>query len=98
MSSMREMINLMESSISESKMSDIIIDAQQMSKEEFDAHYKGAWNYDEILADYGHKYPGNYWIEDKPENLKASIIQQFLLFIGVCSNKKLKKVVAKGKE
>jgi hypothetical protein len=52
MSSMREMINLMESSISEGKMSDIIIDAQQMSKEEFDAHYKGAWNYDEILADY----------------------------------------------
>ena len=52
MSSMREMINLMESSISESKMSDIIIDAQQMSKEEFDAHYKGAWDYNEILADY----------------------------------------------
>ena len=30
---------------------------------------------DEILADYGHKYPGNYWIEDKPENLKAGTIQ-----------------------
>lgn len=26
---------------------------------------------DEILAEYGAKYPGNYWIEDKPENLKA---------------------------
>ena len=26
---------------------------------------------DDILAEYGAKYPGNYWIEDKPENLKA---------------------------
>ena len=26
---------------------------------------------DDILAKYGAKYPGNYWIEDKPENLKA---------------------------
>ena len=28
---------------------------------------------DEILAEYGAKYNGNYWIEDKPENLKAGI-------------------------
>lgn len=28
---------------------------------------------DEILAEYGKKYPGNYWIEDKPENLQAGI-------------------------
>ena len=28
---------------------------------------------DEILAEYGAKYKGNYWIEDKPENLKAGI-------------------------
>ena len=26
---------------------------------------------DEILKEYGAKYPGNYWIEDKPENLNA---------------------------
>ena len=28
---------------------------------------------DEILAEYGPKYAGNYWIEDKPENLQAGI-------------------------
>ena len=28
---------------------------------------------DEILKEYGAKYKGNYWIEDKPENLKAGI-------------------------
>ena len=28
---------------------------------------------DEILAEYGAKYKGNYWIEDKPENLNAGI-------------------------
>ena len=28
---------------------------------------------DEILADYGSKYPGNYWIEDKPENVNWGI-------------------------
>ena len=28
---------------------------------------------DEILKEYGAKYPGNYWIEDKPENLNAGI-------------------------
>ena len=28
---------------------------------------------DEILAEYGATYKGNYWIEDKPENLNAGI-------------------------
>ena len=28
---------------------------------------------DEILAEYGKKYPGNYWIEDKPENVQWGI-------------------------
>ena len=28
---------------------------------------------DEILKEYGEKYPGNYWIEDKPENLDWGI-------------------------
>lgn len=28
---------------------------------------------DEILAEYGARYKGNYWIEDKPENLNAGI-------------------------
>jgi FMN phosphatase YigB (HAD superfamily) len=30
---------------------------------------------DEILAEYGPKYPGHYWIEDKAENLKAGVNQ-----------------------
>ena len=28
---------------------------------------------DEILKEYGEKYKGNYWIEDKPENLDWGI-------------------------
>ena len=28
---------------------------------------------DEILQEYGDKYPGNYWIEDKPENVNWGI-------------------------
>ena len=27
----------------------------------------------EILIEYGKKYPGNYWIEDKPDNLQDGI-------------------------
>lgn len=41
-----------EGDLEEGKMKDIIIDAQQMSKEEFDAQYKGEFDYDEIIADY----------------------------------------------
>lgn len=41
-----------EGDLEEGKMKDIIIDAQQMSKEEFDAQYKGEFDYDEIMADY----------------------------------------------
>jgi len=28
---------------------------------------------DTILEDYGQKYPGNYWVEDKPENVNWGI-------------------------
>ena len=28
---------------------------------------------DKILKDYGIKYPNNYWIEDKPENVDWGI-------------------------
>jgi len=38
--------------VEEGRVKDVLIDAQQMSKEEFDAKYNGEWNYDEILADY----------------------------------------------
>jgi len=41
-----------EGDLEEGKMKDVIIDAQQMSKEEFDAQYKGDFDYDEIIADY----------------------------------------------
>ena len=41
-----------EGDLEEGKMKDVIIDAQQMSKEEFDAQYKGSFDQDEILADY----------------------------------------------
>ena len=41
-----------EGDLEEGKMKDVIIDAQQSSKEEFDAQYKGEFDYDEILADY----------------------------------------------
>ena len=41
-----------EGDLEEGRVKDVLIDAQQMSKEEFDAKYNGEWNYDEILADY----------------------------------------------
>jgi len=36
----------------EGKVKDVITDAQQMSKQEFDAKYKGVWDYAEIMAEY----------------------------------------------
>ena len=39
--------------INEGRLKDIIIDAMQMTKEEFDMEYKGEWDYDEINADFG---------------------------------------------
>ena len=36
----------------EGKVKDVITDAQQMSKKEFDAKYKGEWDYAEIMAEY----------------------------------------------
>ena len=41
-----------EGDLEEGRVKDVLIDAQQMSREEFDAKYNGEWNYDEILADY----------------------------------------------
>jgi len=35
------------------RLKDIIIDAMQMTKEEFDMEYNGEWDYDEINADFG---------------------------------------------
>ena len=28
---------------------------------------------DDILVEYGKKYPGSYWIEDKPENVQSGM-------------------------
>ena len=52
LSDIRDEYAVEEGDLEEGRMKDVIIDAQQMSKEEFDAHYNGEWNYDEILADY----------------------------------------------
>jgi hypothetical protein len=41
-----------EGDLEEGRVKDVLIDAQQMSREEFNAKYNGEWNYDEILADY----------------------------------------------
>ena len=41
-----------DESINEGRVKDIIHDAMDMSREEFDAKYKGEWSYDEALADY----------------------------------------------
>ena len=41
-----------EGDLEEGRVKDVLIDAQQMSKEEFDAKYKGEGDYAEILADY----------------------------------------------
>ena len=39
--------------INEGRLKDVIIDAMQMTKEEFDMEYKGEFDYDEINADFG---------------------------------------------
>jgi hypothetical protein len=52
LSDIRDEYAVEEGDLEENRMKDIIIDAQQMSKEEFDAYYNGEWNYDEILADH----------------------------------------------
>ena len=36
----------------EGRVKDVVTDAQQMSKEEFDEKYKGDWDHAEIIADY----------------------------------------------
>lgn len=36
----------------EGEMKDVVIDAQQMSKEAFDAKYNGSFDYDKVLVDY----------------------------------------------
>ena len=41
-----------EEELHEGKVKDIVTDAQQMSKEEFNAKYKGEWDYDEIMREY----------------------------------------------
>ena len=45
-------LEVVQSDLEEGRVKDVLIDAQQMSREEFDAKYNGEWNYDEILADY----------------------------------------------
>lgn len=45
-------LEVVQGDLEEGRVKDVLIDAQQMSKEEFDAKYNGEWNYDEILADY----------------------------------------------
>jgi len=41
-----------DKNLSEGKVKDVLIDAQQMSREEFDAKYNGEWDYDEIMREY----------------------------------------------
>ena len=43
----------MESSIQENRLKDVIQDAMDMSKQEFEAQYGDSFDYDQILQDYG---------------------------------------------
>ena len=58
-----------DDNLNEGRVKDVIHDAMDMSREEFDAKYKGEWSYDEALADYeeldetksgGMEFAGNY--------------------------------------
>ena len=44
--------NCNKKKLDEGRVKDIIHDAMDMTREEFDAKYKGDWSYDEALADY----------------------------------------------
>ena len=46
-----------EEELEEGKLKDVIIDAMEMSKEEFDAEYKGSYDYDEINKTYNEEHP-----------------------------------------
>ena len=50
-----EHCNCNKKKLDEGKVKDIIQDAMDMSREEFDAKYKGDWSYDEAIADYKDK-------------------------------------------
>ena len=58
-----------DNNLSEGKVKDVLIDAQQMSREEFDAKYNGEWDYDEIMAEY----PAEE--EEEEDNTKYGIIR-----------------------
>jgi hypothetical protein len=49
----KKLINIMESSIQENRLKDVIQDAMDMSKQEFEAQYGDSFDYDQILQDYG---------------------------------------------
>ena len=49
---LRELQRMSGIVVVEGKVKDVITDAQQMSKKEFDAKYKGEWDYAEIMAEY----------------------------------------------
>jgi len=43
--------------VDEGRLKDIIIDAMQMSEEEFDAEYKGMWDWEELNKTYNEEHP-----------------------------------------
>lgn len=43
--------------VEEGRLKDVIIDALQLSKEEFDAEYKGSFDYDELNKTYNEEHP-----------------------------------------
>ena len=53
-------------SIDEGRLKDVIIDAMQMDKEEFDKMYKGMFDYDELNKEYNENHP-EYQEQPEPD-------------------------------
>ena len=49
----KKLINIIEASIEEGRLKDVIQDAMDMSKQEFEAQYGDSFDYDQLIKDYG---------------------------------------------
>jgi hypothetical protein len=49
----KKLLNIIEASIEEGRMKDVIQDAMDMSKQEFEAQYGDSFDYDQLVKDYG---------------------------------------------
>jgi hypothetical protein len=85
-----------DKSVQEGALKDVIIDAQQMDKEEFDNVYGGSFDYDEILAQFPIEDYGDQTNEESTE--EATFVPGFIGADGKATSKPTKKDFDSNKE